>query len=545
MIGSGLSPEAKAAMDKADKAFEQARVIQSQVPDPAEKPKKPNTINGRGGQGGGTNPETDPLVEAQAKLQSEVQSLAELSPLEYDRVRIEKAKELKVRPGTLDKEVARLRGQIAEAKSEEVVEEISPWDSEVNGRELLNDLVQSINRHVILPQGAATALALWALGSFCMNAWRVWPKTLITSPEKRCGKSTLLEVIEGIVYRALLTSNISPSAIFRCIDEWAPSLLIDEADTFAKDNDELNGVINAGHTKRTAAVIRTEKIGDGFRPVKFSVWAPQVIAGIGEQRGTLHDRSIHIEMRRKLPGESSTKLPPDYFERMQNTRRRCLRWAEDNVDKLRASTLEAPPCGNDRAQDNWTPLFAIAELVGGGWPEKVRGAYAIFTEAVAAGSEDAGHMLIEDITQILDGWPWDAIFSKVLVEKLIDLEDRPWFEWKRGKPLTQNSLAKLLKPYKLTSTSRRIGTDTAKGYDKDKMMAAFTPYLPTAPIQSVVTSQPIQDKGCERFQSVTSNDNVTLSKSRKPLQDVACDASTLQTDTIEPEDENTTNEEEF
>ena len=428
-------------------------------------------------------------------LEAVIARLAKLTPIEYDQVRIAEAKAINVRPTTLDKEVARERNQEPETSSDEVVEELSSWENSVDGAELLDELENVLAKHVILPKGATTVVSLWVLGTYCMDSWRVWPKLLITSPEKRCGKSTLLETVEGLVYRALLTSNISSSAIFRCIEEWAPCLLIDEADTFTKDNDELNGVINAGHTKRTAVVIRSEKSGDTFKPSKFSVWCPQVIAGIGEQRGTLHDRSIHLELRRKLPEEQSAKLPAEYYEQMRVFRRMCLRWAEDHTYKLKHSMCIAPACGNDRAQDNWTPLFTIAELVGGNWPEKVRAAYTIFIEAVADVSKDASHLLIEDISEILDDWSHPVMFSRVLVDKLVELEDRPWFEWKRGKPLTQNSLARLLRPYGLTSTAKRIGGDVAKGYDAQKMRAAFTPYLPTLPPKSVKALHPMQDKG--------------------------------------------------
>jgi len=469
-------------------------------------------------------------VEEEAiSMEDQVIALARLTPLEYDLQRQEIAKQMSVQVKTLDSEVARVRGEVAENESDNVVEEISPWESPVDGMQLLNEMSLSIGKYMILPRGAITVISLWCIGTYCMNAWGLWPKLLITSPEKRCGKSVLLEVIEGFVFRGLLTSNISPSAIFRCIEEWSPTLLLDEAETFTRDNDELNGIVNAGHKKRHAVVIRSEKVGKTFIPRKFSVWCPQVIAGIGEQRGTLHDRSIHIEPRRKLPEEISSKLPIDHFEKSVVIRRKCLRWAEDNVSKLQISQMSVPGCGNDRAQDNWMPLFAIADLVGGDWPAKVRGAYTIFTEAVAAGSEDASHLLIEDITEILEDYSDSAIFSRVLVEKLIELEDRPWFEWKRGKPLTQNSLSKLLRRYKVFSASKRIGIDTAKGYDVDQLKEAFLPYLSTFPTQSVTTSQPIQDKEKNvtvgesvTFQSVTNNQSVT----EKPMQDKARDVVT-------------------
>lgn len=478
--------------------------------------------------------------EAALDHQAVIDRLAALSPFEYDQQRTEEAGGMKVRPSTLDKAVYKARAAIQEANSDDVVESLEPWPEVIDGAALLSDLVTILSRHVLLQPGQATALALWALGSYCMEGWRLFPKVLITSPEKRCGKSTLLETVEGMVYRPLLASNISPSAIFRCIEAWTPTLLLDEADTFTKDNDELNGIINSGHTKRTASVIRTEKAGDGFEPRKFSTWCAQVIAGIGSQRGTLHDRSIHIELTRALPGQKPTKLPGNYFETMSTTRRKCIRWALDNADSLQRTTIDVPACGNDRAEDNWLPLFVLAELAGGigtcSWPERVNASYLIFTDSPTDGEESASHMLIEDISEILDSWPHSHIFSRELVNQLIELEDRPWCEWRRGKPLTQNSLSKLLKPYHLASGTCRISRETAKGYEVEKMKSAFVPYLSISGVSSVTTSQPAPQQGYSvtlrksvTVQSVTNTQSVT----QKANKHKACDGVTLETPQIE------------
>ncbi len=71
----------------------------------------------------------------------------------------------------------------------------------------------------------------------------------ITSPTPECGKSTLLTIVGAIVPRALTASNITTSGVFRAVDKWRPTLLIDEADTFIGVNDEMRGVLNSGHQK--------------------------------------------------------------------------------------------------------------------------------------------------------------------------------------------------------------------------------------------------------------------------------------------------------
>ena len=64
--------------------------------------------------------------------------------------------------------------------------------------------------------------------------------------------------------------------------------MIDEADTFLAEAEELRGVLNSGH-RRTGEVIRD--VGDDFEPRRFSTWAPVAIAAIGKIPGTLEDRS--------------------------------------------------------------------------------------------------------------------------------------------------------------------------------------------------------------------------------------------------------------
>jgi len=458
-----------------------------------------------------------------------VQELAKLSPLEYDKVREDKAKEIKCRVSTLDQEVAKARGAGAEESAGDVVEELTPWAEPVDGGAILESIADSFNRHVVLPDGALTVVTLWSMGSFCMDAWRIWPKLLITSPEKRCGKSTLLEALEAACYRPLLTSSITASSLFRCIEEWTPTLLIDEADTFAKDNDELNGIINAGHTKRTATVIRSEKVGDSFVPKKFSVWCPQVIAGIKNQRDTLHDRSIHVQMRRKLPGESSKKMPVDYFEQKQPIRCQCLRWAADNINRLKTARPTVPNYGNDRAEDNWNPLFAIADLVGGQWPERVLKAYKDMN-ACSDDDDTIGPMILSDIRAIFKERGVDRVWSDDLVDDLVAMEERPWCEWKHGKPLTKNSLAFQLKPFKVKSGDVRFGPKVKKGYERKNFEDVWKRYLlpPKPPTSNATTLQASHSKGFSPISKRYTSDDVVFQNQLKASEGAGCSVVAFQ-----------------
>jgi hypothetical protein len=65
--------------------------------------------------------------------------------------------------------------------------------------------------------GKYEAVTLWVIGSYVYDAFRIFPKLCLSSPEKRCGKTTLLETIAAVVSRSLMASNMSPVVIFRAV----------------------------------------------------------------------------------------------------------------------------------------------------------------------------------------------------------------------------------------------------------------------------------------------------------------------------------------
>ena len=205
------------------------------------------------------------------------------------------------------------------------------------------------------------------LNTYVFDAADVNPRLQLTSPLMRCGKTRVLETLSLLVSKPLPASNVSPSAIFRVIEQSAPTLLIDEADTFAKDHEELRGLLNSGHTKRTAYVLRAVPVENNqWEAKQFSTWAPMALAGIGRLFPTLEDRSIRIVLKRKLPTEKVSRLPlRNEAEPFATLRRQCTRWGQDHVEALRSADPSSPPALNDRAADNWRPLIAIAEAEGG------------------------------------------------------------------------------------------------------------------------------------------------------------------------------------
>ena len=303
-----------------------------------------------------------------------VARLAAMPPIEYDRVREVEADRLKVRLSTLDKQVAMARGRGHQSQSGDAGDgfliDPEPWPDPVDGADLLDRMTDLIASHLVLPKWAAEAIALWIMHAHTHDCFGISPVLGVTSPTPECGKTTCLTLIGGLVPRALPASNITTAALFRAVESWRPTLLIDEADTFLNNSDEMRGVLNSGHQRANAYVIRT--VGDDHAPKRFRTWSPKVIALIGKLAATLASRAIHIELRRKTVGETVRPLRADRLDHLRPLCRQAARWAEDNASRVSSIDPHMPATLSGRAADNWRPLIAIADMAGGNWPARAR-----------------------------------------------------------------------------------------------------------------------------------------------------------------------------
>ena len=231
-----------------------------------------------------------------------VQRLALLPPLEYELARKAEAKKLGIdRLAVLDAEVRQARGESEESIIGQTLTfpDIEPWAESVNGADLLTDIAALCGRFLQLPKSADTVVALWVVLTYVTEAFDVLPLLFITAPEKGCGKTTVLDLVERICARPLSASNITGAALFRTVELAHPTLLLDEADTFLIENEEMRGIINSGHTRSAAFVIRV--VGDDYEPRRFSTWCAKAIAGIGRLPGTTEDRSLIVTMSDSHP----------------------------------------------------------------------------------------------------------------------------------------------------------------------------------------------------------------------------------------------------
>ena len=337
-----------------------------------------------------------------------------------------------------------------------------------------NEMTDLITRHCVLTEEEVDAIVLWLISSYQINSFRIFPKLALISPEKRCGKTTTLEVIHSLANEGRLVSNISPAAIFRITQQVQPTLFIDEADMLLKNADPtLVGLINSSHTKAGANVIRC--VGEDFQTQNFNTWMPMVLASIGELQPTIMDRSIVINLRRKKAHEHAEQVPVDLLDLKEPVRTKIQHWSTFNASAFRAPPVTPPNVGNDRAADNWTPLFTVAKVIGGAWPDRCEKAYRALTTTLEL---ELPTQLLNDIRAIFQTYDDVRITSSKLIQELRKDSTGPWQTCGGSKGLSANQMAKLLGPYGIKPKTIRFGSQTLRGYEKDQFADAFERYLP-------------------------------------------------------------------
>ena len=352
--------------------------------------------------------------------------------------------------------------------------------------DLFDQIATTLQTYVVMDEHQVVAATLWIAMTHVHDGIQVSPLALISAPEKACGKSQLLTIFGRLVANPLPAANCSMSFIFRSIESLGPTLLIDEADTFFKENSELKGIINAGHTRENASVGRTESNGNGgFVPVLFKVWCAKAIAGIDMERhlppATI-SRCIKITMRRKMSSETVARLrhaDPNTFSELAS---RLVQFGKEHTPIIKRARPELPEVLNDREQDNWEPLIAIAECAGPDWRTRAINAALAISKA-DRGTSETKNELLADIRHIFQTKHVSRITTEDLIKWLIDDSEAPWKTYNRGTPISARQLSKLLSSYdpNLKSKTVRMGPhSTPKGYELSQFADAFARYLPPA-----------------------------------------------------------------
>jgi hypothetical protein len=453
----------------------------------------------------------------------ELRKVRDRDPARFARIRQQVKDAKTVSMAELDRLSAPYTDDRGSANAQ-IFEDVEAWPDPVDGAELLDDVASALARYVIADKETIRAAALWSAFTWLVDVVQVAPIANITAPEKRCGKSILLTALSKLSNRPLQVSNIAPAALFRAIELWSPTLLIDEVDAFLASHEDARGILNSGFTRDSARVIRC--VGDDHIPTPFNVWGAKALCGIGKIADTLADRSVPLRLRRRTPGESVESLRHSDPLLWSRLRSRLARFALDTAAIIETARPVPIQGLNDRANDAWEPLLAIADAAGDHWPKSARLA-AVALHGLEGESPSVGAELLADIKAVFDDKHASKIFSTHLLDGLIADDEAPWATWNRGKPMSPRQLSSKLSEFGIKSGTIRQGFDTKKGYSIDQFRDAFGRYLSSGtPSANVTPSHASKDAACSDISSVTSSIDVTDRKALQTSNGAGCDGVT-------------------
>ena len=362
-----------------------------------------------------------------------------------------------------------------------------------NNADVLVAVEKFLTLFVVYPsENARVAHVLWVAHTHLMDRWDSTPRLVFEGPDKRCGKTRALEVTKVLVPRPGLLANSTAAYLVRKVSHpnGRPTILLDETDTIfgpraKRENEELRCFLNAGY-RQGATVGRCAPTTSGkWSTEDLPAYCAVALAGIGNLPDTIRDRAAVIRMMRRRASEPVEQYRPrDYEAEGHALRNGLVAWA-NSVSPTIMKALPVMPSGIvDRAAEVWEPLVAVADAAGGQWPERARAAAnALVAESQEEIASD-GERLLVDLRGIwLAHHDPQSMFTKDILDELNKLEEAPWGAWRGGWGLDSRGLANLVRPYRIGSTTVRVGKEVSKGYRRDDLVDLWERYTADASVE--------------------------------------------------------------
>jgi hypothetical protein len=373
---------------------------------------------------------------------------------------------------------------------------LSPLEAAANFERILREVVVTGDHEY-------TFLTLWEAHVHAFPAFDTTAYAGIISPEKRCGKSVCLSVLQWASPTPEKLVSPSPAALFWLIDRERPALFIDEIDTLfghgkasGETQEALRAIFNEGFQE--GAVIIRRAGADNSELERYSIFCPKAFAGIGYKTlpETVKDRTVFVRLERKSSEQKTRRISTREERQTVKSELSAVAegfsaWASSALDQLEKAKPFIPTELDDRAADIWEPLLAVADELGGDWPQRAReAAVALSTGTIREDALSHRLQLLTAIRRIFDNQATEEISTRDLLHSLSEDDEAPtpysgswWFGGEDGEPGrgAPKYLANVLEEFHIRPLSIWIDGKKQRGYRRDWFEKAWERYLDETP----------------------------------------------------------------
>lgn len=258
---------------------------------------------------------------------------------------------------------------------------------------VLDNMDAFFAERVYLTEGQRAACVLWAAHTYVYGAFKNTPRLLLTAPDWGVGKTETLETVMGLSDGGRIYEwGISESAIIRMYRAQhgdGLSMGLDQCDSLDRADKSLLNTLTSGYRvgATTAKSVAMGKDGKDWQPDDFVIGWPMAFAKIGDlptpqimsRCVVIRMQPSPVEMRQALRKAQrqltlfkveENRLPSELALKWRGRISRAV-WARQ--DELADFMWSGGQDG--RTEDVWEPLFAIAQLAGNRWRQRLEAAY--------------------------------------------------------------------------------------------------------------------------------------------------------------------------
>jgi putative DNA primase/helicase len=323
--------------------------------------------------------------------------------------------------------------------------QVEPWPEPVDTAALLDGISKKIRNHTAMLPEQTISISLWVAYDWMHHLTTHSTFLVPMSEDEASGKTTLISLLGYMVKKPFSTVEPTGATIYRTIDAHQPTFIVDEAGNLFARKSDVWAIINASWTRG----YRITRGGYDFDP-----YCPKIIGAKGRSKTKLPidflSRCLVIVLFPAKPGEIPEKFRNCDDDELVELRRKAARWANDNGETVAKIKPTFPPGFNNRLEDNWELLLAIAEHAGDDWAKQARDAAILISRGAYEPSWGVRLLAGMDAIfqqQLVTGKVEDkvAITSGALGQRLLADPLSPWHDYKGG--ITQRKIAALLKAY--------------------------------------------------------------------------------------------------